>query len=63
MKSESKHTVVPSILQPRFTGCHHALNWRRKRQTTHSSILAGRTPWTEETGGSPSRGSQRIAHD
>ena len=30
---------------------------------THSSILAGRTPWTEEPGGLQSIGSQRVGHD
>jgi len=31
--------------------------------TTHSSILAWRIPWTEEPGGLPSTGSQRVEHD
>ena len=30
---------------------------------THSSILAGRIPWTEETGGLWPMGSQRVGHD
>ena len=30
---------------------------------THSSILAGRTPWTEEPGGLLSIGLQRMGHD
>ena len=30
---------------------------------THSSILAWRIPWTEETGRLQSMGSQRVAHD
>ena len=30
---------------------------------THSSILAWRTPWTEEPGGLPSIGSHRVGHD
>ena len=30
---------------------------------THSSILAWRTPWTEEPGGLQSLGSQRVGHD
>ena len=30
---------------------------------THSSILAWRIPWTEETGGLQSIGSQRVGHD
>ena len=31
--------------------------------TTHSSILAWRTPWTEGPGGLQSMGSQRVGHD
>ena len=30
---------------------------------THSSILAWRIPWTEEPGGLPSTGLQRVRHD
>ena len=30
---------------------------------THSSILTWRIPWTEEFGGLPSIGSQRVRHD
>ena len=30
---------------------------------THSSILAWRIPWTEESGGLPSMGSHRVGHD
>ena len=30
---------------------------------THSSILAWRIPWTEESGGLESMGSQRVGHD
>ena len=30
---------------------------------THSSILAWRIPWTKETGGLQSTGSQRVQHD
>ena len=29
----------------------------------HSSVLAGRMPWTEELGGLKSTGSQRLRHD
>ena len=36
--------------------------WRRKWQT-HSSILAGKFPWTEEPGRLLSMGSQRVGHD
>ena len=34
-----------------------------KEMATHSSILAGRIPWTEEPGGLQTRGSQRVGHD
>ena len=30
---------------------------------THFSILAGKSPWTEEPGGLQSIGSQRVRHD
>ena len=30
---------------------------------THSNILAGRIPWTEEPGRLPSMGLQRVGHD
>ena len=30
---------------------------------THSSVLAGRIPWTEEPGGLWPTGSQRVGHD
>ena len=34
-----------------------------KGMATHSSILAWRSPWTEEPGGLQSIGSQRVGHD
>ena len=34
-----------------------------KEMATHSSILAWRTPWTEEPGGLQSMGLQRVRHD
>ena len=34
-----------------------------KEMATHSSILAWRIPETEEPGGLPSMGSQRVRHD
>ena len=35
----------------------------KKGMATHSSILAWRMPWTEESAGLLSRGSQRVGHD
>ena len=34
-----------------------------KGMTTHSSILAGKNPWTKEPGGLQSKDSQRVGHD
>ena len=34
-----------------------------KGMATHSRILAWTIPWTEEPGGLPSMGSQRVRHD
>ena len=34
-----------------------------KRIATHSSVLAWRTPWTEEPGELQSMGLQRVRHD
>ena len=43
-----------------------SLGWEdplEKEMATHSSILAWRIPWTEESGGLQSMGSQRVGHD
>ena len=43
-----------------------SLDWEdpmEKEMATHSSILAWRIPWMEESGGLQSRGSQRVRHD
>ena len=43
-----------------------ALCWEdllEKEMATHSSTLAWKIPWTEETGGLQSKGSQRVRHD
>ena len=34
-----------------------------REMATHSSILAGRTPWTEEPGSLQSIGMQSVGHD
>ena len=34
-----------------------------KEVATHSSVLAWKTPWTEEPGGLQSMGSLRVRHD
>ena len=43
-----------------------SLDWEdtlEKEMATHSSILAWRIPWTEETGGLQSIGSHRVRYD
>ena len=43
-----------------------SLGWEdplEKEMAIHSSILAWRTPWTEEPGRLQSMGSQRVGHD
>ena len=43
-----------------------SLGWEgplEKGIVTHSSILAWRTPWTEEPGGLQSKELQRVGHD
>ena len=35
----------------------------QEEMASHSSILAWRIPWTEETGGLQSMGSQRVGQD
>ena len=42
------------------------LGWKdplEKEMATHSSIFALEIPWTEETGGTQSTGSQRVERD
>ena len=43
-----------------------SLGWEdpmEKERATHSSILAWKSPWTEEPGRLQSMGSQRVGHD
>ena len=43
-----------------------SLSWEdppEDEMATHSSILAWRTPWTEEPGGLQSTGSHGVRHD
>ena len=43
-----------------------SLDWQdllEKEMAAHSSILAWKTPWTEEPGRLQSMGSQRVGHD
>ena len=43
-----------------------SLGWEdplEKEMATHPSIIAWRSPWTEEPDGLQSTGSQRVGHD
>ena len=43
-----------------------SLGWEdplEKAMAAHSSIFAWKIPWTEETGGPQSMGSQRVGHN
>ena len=43
-----------------------SLGWEdplEKEMATHSSTLASKIPWTEESGRLESMGSQRVGHD
>ena len=48
--------------RPRFNPWSRKIPWRRKWQPTPVT-LPGKSLWTEESGGLPSMGSQRIGHD
>ena len=53
---------LPAMQETQF----QSLGWEdplEKEMATHSSILAWRIPWTEETGGLQSLGSQRVRHN
>ena len=47
-------------MQLQFLGLEDPLE---KEMATHSSIVAWRIPWTEESGGLQSKGSQSVGHD
>ena len=60
MAQTVKH--LPSMRETRL----RSLAWEdplEKEMATHSSILAWKIPWTEESGGLQSMGSQRVGHD
>ena len=55
----------PCAMQKRQQMWVRSLDWEdplEEGMATHSSILAGRIPWTEESGGLQSMGSQRARH-
>ena len=55
-----KHLPTMWETQVQSLGREDALE---KEMATHSSILAWKIPWTEESGRLDSMGSQRVGHD
>ena len=55
-----KHLPPTRETQVRSLGQEDPLE---KEMATHSSTFAWRIPWTEESGGLQSMGSQRVGHD
>ena len=55
-----KNLPAKQDIQVRSLGCKDPLE---KEMATHSSILAWKIPWTEETGELQSVGSQRVRRD
>ena len=60
MAQRLKRLLSMQETRVRSLGREHPLE---KEMATHSSILAWRIPWREETGGLQSMGSQRATHD
>ena len=58
--SDSKESACNAGDWVQFLGWEESLE---KELITHSSILAWKTPWTEEPGGLQYVGSQRGGHD
>ena len=55
----------PAMQEPQETWVL-SLGWKdplEEGMATHSSVLAWRIPWTEESGGLQSMGLQRVGHD
>ena len=54
--------ILPAMQETRL----RSLGWEdslEKGMATHSSIVDGRIPWTEEPGGLQSMGTQTVGHD
>ena len=56
-------TVKEPAMQENFIRSLGQEDLLEKIVATHSSILAWRIPWTEESGALQSTGSQKVRHD
>ena len=76
LKTPEKEQTKPKLASPVAQTVKHlpamreiqvrSLGWEdhlQKEMATHSSIIAWKIPWTEESGGLQSMGSQRVGHD
>ena len=71
--NKTSHTYIYSLVSQTVKNLHamretwvQLLGWKNpleKGMATHSSILAWKTPWTEEPGRVQSMRSQRVRHD
>ena len=52
---------LPAMWETEFDPCVGKIPWRRTWQPT-PVYLPGESPWTEEPGGLPSMGLQRVGH-
>ena len=57
------HRQVCERVKNCSSACFSTDSILEKEMATHSSIFAWRIPWTEETGGLQSMGSQRVRPD
>ena len=60
MAQWAKNPPAMQEMKVRFLGQENPLE---EEMETDSSILAWRIPWTEDSGGLQSRGSQRVSHN
>ena len=60
MAQWAKNPPATQEMKVRFLGQENPLE---EEMETDSSILAWRIPWTEDSGGLQSRGSQRVSHN
>ena len=60
MAQTVKNPPAMQVMQVQFLGWEDPLE---KEMAPHSSVLAGRIPWTEEPDGLQSMGLQRVGHN
>ena len=61
--SEVKNPLAMQEMQETWVRSLDREDSLEEGMATHSGILAGKVPWTEEPGELQSRGSQTVGHD